>query len=66
MEISINGKKRSYPGPLTVEGLLEALNIQPQSVVVERNLKIVSRVRVAAEPVEDGDTIEIIRLVGGG
>jgi len=34
--------------------------------VVERNLRIVPRHEIEREPVADGDTIEIIRFVGGG
>jgi sulfur carrier protein len=49
-----------------VRGLLEALGVRPEAVVVERNMTIVPRDRMAGEPVEDGDSIEIIRLVGGG
>jgi len=66
MEIRVNGELRQWDRSLTVHGLLEALGVRPEGVVVERNLKIVPRERMAEEPVEDGDSIEIIRLVGGG
>ncbi len=66
MEISLNGEKRRFEAPLTVAGLLDSLGVNPKSVVVERNLEIVSRSRIEKEPVKEGDTIEIIRLVAGG
>ena len=66
MEIRVNGETRQLERSVTVRDLLEALGIRPGAVVVERNLKIVPRERVAKEMVEDGDSIEIIRLVGGG
>ena len=66
MEIRVNGETRQLERSVTVRDLLEALGIRPGAVVVERNLKIVPRGRVAEEMVEDGDSIEIIRLVGGG
>ena len=50
----------------TVGDLVAALGVRPGTVVVERNLKIVPRERMAEEIVQDGDSIEIIRLVGGG
>ncbi len=34
--------------------------------IVERNFEIVTKNKVNATTVQDGDTIEIIRLVGGG
>ncbi len=66
MEIQVNGEKRQWDGPVTVGDLLEALGIRPGSVVVEKNLEIVPRERMGEEVVQDGDALEIIRLVGGG
>jgi sulfur carrier protein len=66
MEIRVNGETRQWDRSVTVRDFLEALGIRPGAVVVERNLQIVPRERVAEEMVEDGDSIEIIRLVGGG
>jgi thiamine biosynthesis protein ThiS len=64
--ISVNGEQKDYKGPLTIGGLLQSLGINPRSVAVERNLKIVARAELELEPIADGDVIEIIRLVGGG
>ena len=66
MEISVNGQKKSFTAPLTIAGMLELLGINPKSVVVERNFQIVSRPEMETQSVEDGDAMEIIRLVGGG
>jgi len=66
MEIMINGEKKTFDTPLTVTGLLRSLGINPLSVVVERNLKIVPRSEMEEETVQDADSIEIIKLVGGG
>ncbi len=66
MEIQVNGEKRQWDEPVTVVSLLEALGIRPVTVAVERNLRIVPREEMAREMIHDGDTIEIIRMVGGG
>jgi len=66
MEIILNGEQRRFDGPMTVEELLKSLNIDPDTVVVERNLNILSREDHGSEPVKDGDTVEIIRMVDGG
>lgn len=66
MHITLNGQDRELQPPLTVQAMLEALGINPKAVVVERNLKIIDKAAFDQEPVEEGDRIEIIRLVGGG
>ena len=67
MEITVNGEKKvGLTSPLTVAELIEQLGINPKSIIVERNFEIVTKSKVSETTVEDGDTIEIIRLVGGG
>jgi thiamine biosynthesis protein ThiS len=66
MEITVNGERRNHSSPLTMGGLLQLLKIDPRSVVVERNLTILARSRMESEALEEGDSIEIIRFVGGG
>jgi sulfur carrier protein len=66
MEIILNCEKRRFDGPLSVAGLLKKLSIDPDTVVVERNLNILSRDDHGSEPIEEGDTVEIIRMVDGG
>jgi thiamine biosynthesis protein ThiS len=66
MQIRVNGQSRDVPAPLTVARLLETLGVNPKAVVVERNLRIIDRTVFDVEGIEDGDHIEIIRLVGGG
>jgi sulfur carrier protein len=66
MHITVNGHSRDVATPLKVSELLETLGINPKTVVVERNLTIIDRKDFKLEALEDGDQIEIIRLVGGG
>ena len=67
MEFFLNGEKKDgYTPSLTVAELLEQLRINPKTVVVERNLEIVPRDTLDAEAIQDGDRIEIVRIVGGG
>ena len=67
MEITVNGEKRTgLTSPLTIAELIEQLGINPKSIIVERNFEIVAKSKINATTVQDGDTIEIIRLVGGG
>ena len=66
MEITINGQIREYSGPPALGELLRSLAVNPKAVAVERNLKIIPKSEIEAEPVAAGDKFEIIRLVGGG
>ncbi|MGA2939812.1 MAG: sulfur carrier protein ThiS [Syntrophobacteraceae bacterium] len=66
MRISINGKSSEYSGLPTLSELLRSLGIDPKKVAVERNLRVVPRSLMDSEPVESGDSLEIVRLVGGG
>lgn len=67
MKIHLNGAERELPdGPLTVGGLLRFLELGPQPVLVERNGRAVLQREFIGEPVEPGDTIEIVRMVAGG
>ena len=66
LEIVLNGQKKSIDGPVSVIALLESLGINPRTVAVERNLKVVPRSDYGSETIEGGDSVEVIRFVGGG
>jgi len=66
LSIELNGERRTVPGPLTLEGLLAHLGLDPRAVVVERNREIVRRPQLATTPVAEGDVIELVHFVGGG
>ena len=66
MRLTVNGKPRDLDGQHTVLSLLESLDVNPQIVAVEHNGDIVKRARYAEVPLADGDTLEIVRMVGGG
>jgi sulfur carrier protein len=66
VRITLNGQARSYPAPLRLLGLLSALGLEPRAVAVERNRQIVPRGEFGSLELQDGDRLEIVRLVGGG
>ncbi len=66
MQFTVNGESRDLQPPVTIAGLLELLGVNPKAVVVEKNLKIIDRALFDRERIQEGDRIEIIRLVGGG
>ena len=66
LRITLNGDPYDLDQPLSVQELLERLNIDPRRVAVEHNMVIVRRAAFAATLVGDGDTVEIVNFVGGG
>jgi thiamine biosynthesis protein ThiS len=66
LTITLNGEPYELQEPLTLEALLQTLQIDPRRVAVEHNLTVVKRARYADTVVADGDRIEIVNFVGGG
>ena len=66
IRVEINGESREIPDGLTIEQLLERLELHPRMVVVEHNRDILRREAYASAPVNEGDAIELVHFVGGG
>ena len=66
MKIKINGEKKQIADGLSINTLLESLQIRPGRVVVERNRDIVPRDSFGVTMLAEGDILEIVHFVGGG
>jgi len=66
LTIQLNGEPREVPEDLTLAALIDWLKLPPDRVAVERNLEIVPRARWSATPIQAGDRLEVVHLVGGG
>lgn len=66
MNIVLNGQPREVEPGTTVARLLEALDMQPRYLAVEKNFELVPRARHAQCVLAEGDSLEIVTLVGGG
>lgn len=66
MLLKVNGKNQHFDLVSTVGDLLEALSLDPRTVVVEVNERIVRRERIGEADLSEGDEVEILRFVGGG
>ena len=66
MRITLNGDPYELDQPLSVQELLERLQIDPRRVAVEHNFVILKRHAFVTTLVGDGDRIEIVNFVGGG
>lgn len=65
MRLKLNGKEREVPDLATVEALIQHLGIH-RMIVVEHNGEILPRGTFAERALSDGDTVEIVHMVGGG
>ena len=66
IELVINGEPRSFPAPLNVAQLVQALDLAGKRIAIERNGEIVPRSQHADTALADGDRLEIVVAVGGG
>ncbi|TAM84628.1 MAG: sulfur carrier protein ThiS [Acidobacteria bacterium] len=66
MTLQLNGEAREVPDGLDLAGLVEWLELPADRVAIERNLEVVKRPDWGNTRLEDGDRLEIVRMVGGG
>jgi thiamine biosynthesis protein ThiS len=66
MRILLNGEAHDLPAPLSIQALLESLQIDPRLVAVECNRVVVKRAHYAETLVSSGAEVEIVAFVGGG
>lgn len=66
IEVRVNGEPRAVRAGATLLGLLRDLDLDPRTVVVEHNRRIVRRPALDEVAVAPGDAIELVHFVGGG
>ena len=66
MKIILNGKPAEIESGITLAALLENMKITPGMVACEVNQKIVRRKDYPVTPINAGDQIEILQMIGGG
>ena len=66
--LKINGVERQFPAgmPQTITELLEQLNINEATVVADIDGKIIERQNFTRTQLSSGQSIELVRFVGGG
>ena len=65
MKVRLNGEDYETKAT-TVKGLLDELDVHPQRVAVELNLKIIKKAEYEDTELKEGDSIEVVSFVGGG
>ena len=66
IEITVNGQRVEIESSMTVEQLLETVDVPPNYLAVEVNAEVVPREHYTQRMVGPGDDVEVVTLVGGG
>lgn len=66
MKIRLNGEAVDIPEGSTIEAMLGQLSIKVHGIAVEVNREIVPKRLFGATALNEGDAVEIVRMVGGG
>lgn len=66
MNITVNDEKRTIDSPCTVAELVRSCGLAEKPCAVEVNRALVPKSAHPETALADGDTIEIVTLVGGG
>ncbi len=67
MDLKLNGKDQHFDtDQMTVAALVEHLGLSRQPVAVELNKQLIPKRDHDTTSLADGDTVEVVTLVGGG
>lgn len=64
--LQINGKRVELRQATSLLDYLRELGVDPRAIAVEVNGAILQRESYATCTLQDGDQVEIVRMVGGG
>ena len=66
IEITVNGEPQTAPEGLSILGLLQQLQLDPERVAVELDRRIVKQLYWPETVLRTGAQLEIVQFVGGG
>jgi thiamine biosynthesis protein ThiS len=64
--LQVNGRRVELDEPTALLTYLEKLGVSARAVAVELNGVIIERSTYADATLDEGDVVEIVRMVGGG
>jgi thiamine biosynthesis protein ThiS len=64
--LQINGKPVELERATPLLDYIEKLGVNPRAIAVEHNGTIIERAAYKGVTLKEGDTVEIVRMVGGG
>ncbi|OEG69547.1 hypothetical protein ATZ36_08920 [Candidatus Endomicrobiellum trichonymphae] len=64
--VKVNGKDKEMKENASIADFLKSNNIDPIGVTVEYNFEVINAGSITEIMLKDGDTLEVLRFVGGG
>lgn len=66
MQIKVNGKLYNFNDNITLENIINQLNISSQNIIAEVNGNVITKEKFNKTVIENNSVIELIKFVGGG
>ncbi len=66
INVNINGREIELPEPVTIQAYLEEKGLLGRRLAIAHNGAVISRDNYSTVLISEGDTVEIVRPVGGG
>ncbi len=66
LEIKLNNKNKKLQKNYSIIDLVKILDLNPNGIVIEVNLKIIKKEKWGEVILNNGDSVEIITFMGGG
>jgi sulfur carrier protein len=66
IRVTVNGRPRDLEREMALPDLIAMLEITHPRIAVAHNGEVLRREEHAATVIRDGDSVEIVRMVGGG
>jgi thiamine biosynthesis protein ThiS len=64
--IIVNGETMSLAQPISLQAWLTDHGINSELIAVEHNQNLLTKEQYASTIIQEGDSLEIVRFVGGG
>jgi thiamine biosynthesis protein ThiS len=66
MKVVVNGEARALADGASVADLVRELGLEKAACAVEVNRRLVPKATHPQQPLREGDSVEVVTLVGGG
>ena len=66
MKITVNGQRHQLEPDISLDQLIELLDLQDKKLAIEVNQEIVPRSQYPLHRLQDQDQVEIVQAIGGG
>ena len=66
MNITLNGEQRTLESPISLDELVQLLDLKGKRLAIEVNQEIVPRGQFDTFQLSENDSVEIVHAIGGG